>query len=70
MTYYTKLVRKAAAAMKQHPESTVALDAETLKIISVSKSASKVAKTAQQAILRGQTPVVLGKPCHEATWIR
>jgi len=70
MTYYAKLDRKAAATMKQHPGSTVALDAETLKILSVSKSASKVAKTAQQAIAKGRTPVVLGKPCHEATWIR
>jgi len=70
MTYYAKLVRKAAAAMKQHPRSTVTMDAETLKVLSVSRSASKVAKSAQEAVANGRTPVILGKPCHEATWIR
>ena len=47
MTYYAKLIRKAAAAMNQHPRSTVTMDAETLMILSVSKSSSKVAKSAQ-----------------------
>lgn len=70
MTYYAKLIRKAAAAMNQHPRSTVTMDAETLKVLSVSKSATKVAKSAQEAVARGRTPVILGKPCHEATWIR
>lgn len=69
MTYYAKLVASASAAMERHPRSTVALDAEDMSVLATGKSASKVAKSAQRAVAKGRTPVIVAKPRHEETWI-
>ena len=69
MTYYQRLVQRAMAAMDQFPRSTVALDAENLTVLARSRSASKVARSAQRALARGRTPVIVEKPRREETWI-
>ena len=69
MTYYQRLIRKATAAMDQYPRSTVALDAEKLTLLAKSQNASRVAKSAQRALAKGRTPVIIQKPRHEETWI-
>ena len=69
MTYYQKLVREATAAMNRHPNSTVVLDADSLKVLAKSADPSKAAIAAQQASDRGQTPVIVERPRHQETWI-
>lgn len=69
MTYYMKLVRHAAAAMKKYPRSTVALDAEDFGVLARSRRSAKVAKCARKAVAMGRTPVIVEKPRHAETWI-
>lgn len=69
MTYYQKLVKRATAAMRQFPNSTVILDAESLTLVARSTSTSKAAQAAQRAVARGRTPVIVEKPRREETWI-
>jgi len=69
MTYYQKLVRRAAAAMDSAPRSTVVLDAESLTVLTRSRKASGAAKSARLAASRGRIPVIVEKPRHLETWI-
>ena len=69
MTYYEKLVQEAAAAMEQHPRSTIAMDAETFEIIGRSRDISRLTSKVEDAAEHGRTPVILEKPRHPETWI-
>ncbi|MBN1671412.1 MAG: hypothetical protein JXR37_10285 [Kiritimatiellae bacterium] len=69
MTYYEQLVKRAAAAMKRHPRSTIAMDAETFEILCTSKDPRKVAARLDRAVSEGRTPVILEKPRKPETWI-
>jgi len=69
MTYYEKLVESAEQAMREHPRSTIAMDAETFEVVATGSSSAKVARAVARAADEGVTSVVFQRPRKNETWI-
>jgi hypothetical protein len=55
--------------MNRHPMSTVALDADDLKVLATSAEPAKATAAARSVADRGRTPVIVERPRHQETWI-
>ena len=69
MTYYQQLVKCANAAMKEHPRSVVALDAETFAVVATGTKTDILAEHVNQAAAEGRPLAILQKPQRPENWV-
>ena len=69
MTYYEQLQSHMRKAMKEHPHSVIAMDAETFDVLASGRNADKVAELMAGRLKRGHRPAIFQRPKKSETWI-
>ncbi len=69
MKYYHELIANIGKSMKEHPRSTVLMDADSFRVIGAAKDPKKLTGKLKRALAgRGHT-VVFQQPDEKAIWI-
>ena len=56
-------------AMKAHPHSIIAMDADTFDVLANGRNAGKVAQKMARKLKRGHRPAIFQRPKKSETWI-